>query len=89
LVAEGALVAGVEKDEVSFALRGWDGADVQRVAEYAQREDCDGKSVAAIARIAAKQLSDDLVVVFFFEKRGVSGILGSELGTADLDERRC
>lgn len=38
--------------------------DVQVVPEDAEREDGDGERIASIARIAAEELGNDLVVVF-------------------------
>ena len=37
----------------------------QVVPEDAKREDSDGKRIAAIATVTAKELGDDLIVVFY------------------------
>ena len=37
---------------------------IQPISEDSEREDCDGKGVASVARVSEEDLGDDLIVVF-------------------------
>ena len=59
------MVAGT----VSFWLTSrWRWIAIQVVPNYSKREDGYGETVAAVARVSAKELGDDFIVVFCIQQ---------------------